>query len=475
MSGRLIVVSNRVPTGAPSGGLVVALHECLSARGGIWVGTSGELVDSPGTELRQMQADPYEIKVFDLTHDEHRDYYAGYANSVLWPLCHRRIDLLELSRQYYATYRAVNERLARMLAAHIQPDDRVWIHDYHFLPLAGCLRALGVTAKLGYFHHIPFPTETDLRALPEGEDLLDWLSDYDLVGLQTQGDVAAALDIYRRHTDGEQFLTGDVLFRGRLVALRSFPIGIDADRFASQAGHEDGRAMMRLRENEKLVIGVDRLDYSKGLPNRLQAFGAYLDRAAPDAPRTTLLQIAPPSRGDVEAYREIRAEMEHIAGHVNGLHAQIGWTPIQYLHRALSRDQIASLYRAADAALVTPLADGMNLVAKEFIAAQDPEDPGVLILSQFAGAAEQLSEAVIVNPHDIQALAQAVDTALNMPRSERVKRHAALRAAVFDKDIDHWTHCYLEALDRAGEPELKELEERVKSETGSTPLATAAG
>lgn len=448
MTGNLFIISNRVPTdGPPSGGLVVALHDCLSTRGGTWIGTSDNTTQKASNALTDIAADGYQIKTFDLTEHEHRDYYLGYANSVLWPLCHRRTDLIALSRGFFESYYGVNQRLAGMLAAQLTPDDIIWVHDYHFLPLAQCLRALGVTARVGYFHHIPFPAPTDLAALPEEQAFFDWISSYDLVGLQTQADVATALDSFRRHDAGEQLMSGRVRFKERDVSIRSFPIGINAKAFQTDAQSGDGRDMLKMRAGEKLVIGVDRLDYSKGLNNRLRAFGAFLDDRADDAAQCSMLQVAPPTREDVQAYREIRDELELTASRLNGLHARLGWTPIQYIHRPLSRAVLATLYRTADIAFVTPFADGMNLVAKEFIAAQDPTDPGVLILSRFAGAAEQMPHALLVNPHDVGEMAAALATATEMPKDERIARYNALRAAVFDADIAHWTESYLSALE----------------------------
>ena len=447
MSGQLFIVSNRVPTdGPPSGGLVVALHDCLKQRGGTWIGTSGELLDQADDTLRDIPTDDYKIKVFDLTRQEHESYYLGYANSVLWPLCHRRTDLLDLADGYFDAYLGVNTRLAKMLAPLLSADDMVWIHDYHFLPLAACLRACGVNVKLGYFHHIPFPAPTDLAALPEQASFYKWISSFDLVGLQTQSDVATALDLFRRHPEGEQLMDGRILFKGRSFITRSFPIGIDADAFQQDAEQGDGRDMLHLAKDEQLVIGVDRLDYSKGLNNRLKAFGTYLENTRDVDVRTRFLQVAPPTREDVKAYQQIREEMEHTAGRLNGLYSKLGWTPIHYLHRPLARETLAALYRAADVAFVTPFADGMNLVAKEFVAAQNPDNPGVLILSSFAGAAEQLSDALIVNPHNTGAMAQALATALAMPLEERKARYNALRSAVFDENIAWWTQSYLTSL-----------------------------
>ena len=456
MTGRLIVVSNRVPSdGPPSGGLVVALHDSLKARGGLWIGTSGQFVDEPADEFRKVAGDGYDMQVFDLTEAEQQGYYLAYANSVLWPLCHRRSDLLALSEGAFDTYMGVNRRLAKMMARLIRKDDILWIHDYHFLPLAACLREEGVTATMGYFHHIPFPTPHDLGALPEREAFHDWIAAFDLVGLQSQGDVAGAFEVYRALKGAEVMRNGRLAYHDRVFQVRSFPIGIDAEGFAQEATKQDGRALMNLADGERLVIGVDRLDYSKGLDNRLRAFGQFLSARAEDDPRASLLQIAPPTREAVSAYRDIREQMERIAGTVNGEHSDLDWTPVRYIHRGVPRDTLAALYRAADVGFVTPFCDGMNLVAKEYVAAQDPEDPGVLILSQFAGAAEALTDAVIVNPHDTGQMARALDQALKMPLEERKARHEKLAAEVFENDLDAWTTSYLNTLNRIADEARK--------------------
>ncbi|MFO7806501.1 MAG: trehalose-6-phosphate synthase [Paracoccaceae bacterium] len=446
MSGRLIVVSNRVPSdGPPSGGLVVALHETLQAEGGLWIGTSGETVESPGP-LRDIDGDGYKMKVFDLTNDEYEGYYLSYANSVLWPLCHRRSDLISLSAGSFDVYDGVNKRLAEMIAPLVEPDDLVWVHDYHFMPLAAHLREQGVKATIGYFHHIPFPTTHDLGALPERKHFPDWIAAFDLVGLQTQNDVSTALELYRGLNGAEMAHDGSLYYHDRRFEVHSFPIGIDGHAFHASAKDQDGRALLNLSPQEQLVIGVDRLDYSKGLGNRFRAFARYLETRKDDEPKAALLQIAPPTREEVQAYQEVREELELIAGRENGIHSELGWTPIRYIHRAIPRDQLASLYRAATVGLVTPVADGMNLVAKEYVAAQDADDPGVLILSAFAGAAEQMEAALIVNPYDIEEMAGAIRQALSMPLKERQDRHKWLFKGVIEDDVANWTQSYLKTL-----------------------------
>ncbi len=374
-----------------------------------------------------------------------RGYYLGYANSVLWPLFHHRPDLLEFGEEDFAAYVAVNRRVARAIAAVAQPDDLIWVQDYHFLMVAHELRSIGVANRIGLFLHIPFPNASDAMALPQVAMLPAWLAAHDLVGLQTMRDVVSVNEVMRHDTKAQILNDGSWMRDGRRTSVRSFPIGIDAAGFARTAT-EAAPPNLQLPPGTPLLIGVDRLDYSKGLVHRFEAFGAYLSARAPGAPRPAFLQIAPVSRENVHAYQEIREELERTAGSINGAHADLDWTPLRYVRHHVDRDVLAGLYRLAHTALVTPLADGMNLVAKEYVAAQDPEDPGVLILSHFAGASEQMKAALLVNPFDTRSFARAIDQAIEMPRDERIERHQALRQGVFEQDIAWWTRTFLDRL-----------------------------
>jgi trehalose 6-phosphate synthase len=449
MSGRLIVVSNRIPTEeVPSGGLVVALHEALSETGGLWIGAHPDTVETPTDALATLPGAGYVRKAFRLTEEERQSYYLGYANSVLWPLFHRRSDLIELESAFAEGYLAVNRRVARAVMALAGPDDLIWIHDYHFLPLAAMLRAEGVTARIGLFLHIPFPVLADLDALPERADFPGWIAAFDVVGLQTEADVARCRELFRSEREGAPLPRGRLGYRDREFLACAIPIGIDVEAFVEAAKVGGGEYLVNLGPREDLVIGVDRLDYSKGLPNRFRAFGLFLDRQEAGDRRASLLQIAPPTRGEVGAYQDIRDELERLSGHINGRHAELDWTPIRYIHRALPRAQLAVLYRVARVGLVTSLADGMNLVAKEYVAAQDPANPGVLVLSRMAGAAEEMTEALLVNPFDIEDMAAAIDAALAMPLAERQRRHRALMEVVRRSDVSTWRRTCLETLRR---------------------------
>lgn len=450
---RLVVVSNRLPLGDnPSGGLVVALKDAL-ANGGVWIGNEGVSEGEPSAELRSHPGAPFERLSFDVTEAEHEGYYLGYANSVLWPLCHRRVDLVDMRPNYLSAYRRVNRRIARLVARAVKPGDRIWVQDYHHLPLAHELRALGVSNPIGLFLHIPFPGPMAFQALPNAEEVARWIAAFDLFGLQGKRDVSACLEALRTIPGAEVRADGRVAIEGAEARVAAFPIGIDVDDFVAQAERAGPRP-----EGPAVIIGVDRLDYSKGIPQRFRAYADLLDRRPDLAGQVELLQIAPPTREEVQAYRDIREELEQLTGQIIGQHAELDWTPIRYIHRPVPRDRLATLFRHARVALVTPLADGMNLVAKEFVAAQDPADPGVLILSKFAGAAEQMGEhALITNPHDVEEMAQQIVTALWMSQGERRERHAALMAGLREQDIHWWRRSFLTALDVAagrGGPKL---------------------
>lgn len=446
--GRLICLSNRIPTGAnPSGGLVVALGDVLTETGGIWIGTSGEIAKRPGTKLREIEGGPFKRLCFDLTEQEQENYYAGYSNSVLWPLFHGRADLMEIHQEYLSSYKQVNRRLAKMVAAMIEPEDRIWVHDFHLLPLAYELRVLGIQNLIGFFLHTPFPGPTSMQALPNGREICQWLANYDLIGLQAERDVRACLASMVEIGGASDLGNGFVHLSPRQSRIAAFPIGIDTREFTELAEREIEKLPPGiLKPERRLVIGVDRLDYSKGVPQRFRAFGEFLERHEDWHRFVSLLQISPPTREGVQAYDDIREETEHLSGRINGQFADIQWAPIRFINRPVPREVLAGLYRASDVALVTPLMDGMNLVAKEFVAAQDPRDPGVLILSQFAGAAEQMTEALLVNPHDTEQMATTMITALMMSHSERRERHAALMKGLDRHDVHWWSNAFLTSL-----------------------------
>lgn len=445
--GKLVCISNRIPTGpAPSGGLVVALADVLSESGGIWIGSSGKTVETPSETLADIEGGPFRRMAFDLTENEQNGYYAGFSNSVLWPILHGRPDLMDIVAEDLTAYKTVNGRLARMVARVIDPDDILWVHDFHVLPLAYELRVLGIENRIGFFLHTPFPSPAEMQALPNGGELCTWLAAFDLVGLQSDRDVRNFKSSFRAVAEVEA--DGDVIRLGNSVTrVAAFPISINVAEFETLAETEFDRLPPGVvKSNRSLMIGVDRLDYSKGLPQRFRAFDEFLSRHQDWHRHVSLLQISPPTREGLRAYDAIREETETLAGRINGAYADISWAPIRYIHRQIPRETLAGLFRASHVGLVTPLMDGMNLVAKEFVAAQDPADPGVLILSHFAGAAEQMEDALLVNPHDTEQVAITIRTALTMSKGERRRRHERLMEGLRAQDVHWWSRAFLDRL-----------------------------
>jgi trehalose 6-phosphate synthase len=427
--------------------LEVALKATLHKHPCVWLGWSGEVKDNPRTKTISHGANTYIVT--DLKPEDFDEYYNGFANRVLWPIFHYRLDLAEFSRRDLSGYLRVNERFAAELAKVLKPDDIVWVHDYHLIPLAKALQARGLTNRIGFFLHIPLPPPEILTAMPNHETLIPSLGAYDLVGFQTDGDAAN----FARYLAREMRLPAHISHRadtiGRSMRIGTFPVGIETRRFTRLA-----RRAVRTKFVDEvmaslpgaLMIGVDRLDYSKGIALRLEAYERFLAARPEWRGRITFLQITPKSRSQIKEYADMEQAVNAAAGRINGSFAEAAWTPVRYVNRPYSRTALSGLFRAARVGLVTPMRDGMNLVAKEYVAAQDPADPGVLILSRFAGAAEEFGEAVLVNPYDPDAVGAAIGRAMEMPRDERKKRHAALYAAMLRNDIAKWGERFLATL-----------------------------
>jgi trehalose 6-phosphate synthase len=451
---RLIVVSNRVakPREARAGGLATAMQSALSEVGGVWFGWSGDIDDARAGELRTETVGNITYATLDLGREDFDAYYNGFANRTLWPLFHHRLDLVDYQRGHYAGYLSVNRLFAERLAALIRPDDVIWVHDYHLIPLALLLRGHGIDNRIGFFLHTPLPTGELMASLPRHRELFEALSAYDLVGFQTRANLRAFKD-YSVHEIGGRIEAdgGVVSISGRHFRADAFPIGIDVDaveRSADTAHRQN--SVQRLRESlqdRTLAIGVDRLDYSKGIPQRFEAFGDFLARHPERHGKVTLLQIAPTSRGDVLEYQKIKGQLNQMAGAINGFYADPDWVPIRYVNKSFQQSTLAGYYRLARIGLVTPLRDGMNLVAKEYLASQAPDDPGVLVLSQFAGAAHELREALMVNPYDIEDIAESIERALTMPLAERRERWRAMMTTLRANTITDWRRRFLETLE----------------------------
>jgi len=444
---RLVIISNRVPvprarSTPQAGGLAVALKQALADRDVLWFGWSGHVGAATSEAAAETVIGRTRYATVDLSSVDHRLYYTGFSNGTLWPLLHWRMGLTEFQREEYSGYRTVNEHFARVLAPMLRPDDVLWAHDFHLFPLAAFLRALGCTQRIGFFLHVPFPPPSLFAALPQGDVLLRDLAAYSLIGVQTDQD-----------RDNLRAALAHALVGAR---VETFPIGIDAHAFAADAARgatgPEGRRLAASLADRALVLGVDRLDYSKGLPHRLQGFARLLARFPRHRRRVTLLQVAPVSRNEVARYRALRRELDELAGRINGEHGEPDWNPIRWITRAVPRATLAGYHRLARVGLVTPLRDGMNLVAKEFAAAQNPDDPGVLVLSRFAGAAAELSGAVLVNPHDPDEIAEGLDAALSMDKATRIARWRRDAEVVRTGSAATWASRFLHALEAATEP-----------------------
>ncbi len=452
---RLIVVSNRVaiPTrdaNHQAGGLAVAVRSLLKRHEGLWFGWSGTVSTDQDLSTKSVKQGGLFYVVTDLAEADFQEYYNGFANRVLWPILHYRLDLAEFSRRDLSGYRRVNAHFANQLQNLLRPDDVIWVHDYHLIPLAKMLRDRGHANRIGFFLHVPFPPPEILTALPNHDWLIPQLSAYDLVGFQTENDATN----FCRYLENECKLQkrGGNTYQSaeRAVQVGVFPIGIETaefNRLARQSVRSPlVRNVMDSLAGRAMMIGVDRLDYSKGLAQRMDAFERFLAVYPDWRGKVTYLQITPKSRSEIQEYAEMERTISEAAGRINGTYGEAAWTPIRYVNRAYSRSILAGLFRSARAALVTPLRDGMNLVAKEYIAAQDAEDPGLLILSRFAGAAAECTAALLVNPYDPEAVATSISHALSMPLEERRKRHAALMQVISENDLKSWGENFLATL-----------------------------
>lgn len=445
LASRIIIISNRVSlpraSKANAGGLAVAMNGVLQNRGGIWMGWSGKTNDSP--QLRSSTHGDVTYLLQDMTREDYELFYLSYCNGILWPLLHYNIGLTDFSWPAYEAYKNVNQQFARHLKDCAQPSDPIWVHDFHFIPLAYYLRELGMKNRIGFFLHTPFPSKEVLLTLPVHKEMMEHLSAYDVVGFQTRRDLQSFQEYASPDTAIANYGARDTFFG-------HFPISIETERFACAS-----RKAMRSKELEalkaslgerRLILGVDRLDYSKGILQRMKAIEEVLGMHSEWHGKFSFMQIAPPTREEVQQYAQLRSEVESLVGHINGKFTTLDWVPIRFLARGIRRELIAAFYRLARICLVTPLRDGMNLVAKEFIAAQDPLDPGVLILSRFAGAAEELQQALLVNPYDIQEMAGAILQALAMPLAERQERWQSMFDTISRQTLTKWHEDFLSAL-----------------------------
>jgi trehalose 6-phosphate synthase len=465
---RLIIISNRVsaPRGegqGAQGGLAVALSAALRDHRGLWFGWSGDKIEEFTGHIDFQRHDGVTTATIDLEEQDVDEYYNGYANRTLWPLFHYRIDLAEYDRSFAGGYERVNERFADTVAPLIEPDDLIWIHDYHLIPLGQQLRERGLKNRIGFFLHIPWPPARLMVSLPFHEGLVLSMLAYDVIGFQTEEWLESFRHYVERELGGEARDDGTIRIGDRSVHAAAYPIGIDFAEFAEAAASDTARLSCdRLRHSaagRQAIIGVDRLDYSKGLEERFLGYRRFLEEHEDCQGKVFLLQIAPPSRGEVDTYEVIRERLDELSGRINGEFASVDWVPIRYVNQGYPREELAGFYRACPIALITPLRDGMNLVAKEYVAAQDPEDPGVLILSRFAGAALQLKDALLVNPYSKEEISDAIHRALEMPKEERIRRWRAMYESVKSEDVVAWRKAFVDALSNCATRQLRNARE----------------
>lgn len=450
----LVVVSNRIPDLASSrpqaGGLAVALLGALNEHTALWFGWNGKISKKTVRRAHINHAQGIDLATLPLCREDFDDYYLGYANEVLWPVFHFNLGAMDYRRAFTEAYQRVNGLFADSLCPLLSGHELIWVHDYHLIPLGRELRQRGIQQQIGFFLHTPFPDYGLIRAVPGHRSLLRDLCEYDLIGFQTTIDMHAFAESVVEALGVRREAENRLRLGNQAMHIGVYPVGIDADSIRHTARHAlDTPRVKRLITglgDRNLVIGVDRLDYSKGLPQRFRAFETLLAEYPHRRNHTVLMQIASPSRSGIPEYEELRRSLEEMAGHINGEHAELDWVPIHYLNRTFDRTALAGLYRTARVGLVTPLRDGMNLVAKEFVAAQNPDNPGVLVLSELAGAARELEDAIQVAPYDVDAIAAGLDQALAMPLGERQQRHARMMELLQRNDLRAWWRRFLQDL-----------------------------
>lgn len=467
MDGKLLIVSNRLPivvenvagqkrAEPASGGLVTALTSLVKQSHATWIGWPGPSVgEQEASALAQLalQKNWRLVPVF-LTSEEEAKFYYGFSNEIVWPLFHDFQSRCNFDPSYWGTYKCVNRKYAAIVKKNVNGGEFVWVHDYHLLLLAEELRSMNVESNVAYFHHIPFPSSDIFAKMPWRAELLGAMLRFNALGFQTSRDLQNFVRCLR------QFLSNDVRISSGLkeviietkngrVFAGTFPISIDFYEFASEASSPEVSYLAdSLRCNIKgvhLLLGVDRLDYTKGIPERLRAFELLLEQSRDLWHKVSLVQIVVPSREDIPRYRELKDEVERLVTSINGRFTQNGWVPIQYVYRRLPRTELLAYYRAAQIALITPLKDGMNLVAKEFCAAQIHND-GTLILSEFAGAAAQLKNwALLVNPNDTKGVVAAIKRSLMLSRTERQIRMRSMRRSIAKENVAAWADTFRRA------------------------------
>jgi trehalose 6-phosphate synthase/phosphatase len=458
---RVILVSNRLPAtitveggrakvSHSAGGLAVGLDGLHQRNDSLWIGWPGDLDGLDDAERARVRRELGERRIVpvEIPAEQVTRFYDGFSNGILWPLFHYQVQPMPVDAGDFEPYEAVNRRFADAIVDEWRPGDRIWVHDYQLLAVPAMIRARLPEARIGFFLHIPFPSSELFRMLPQRRALLEGMLGADLIGFHTATYLRHFVATVLRVVDATARVDR-IEWQGREVRLGVFPMGVDAGAFAGEASSPEVRdevSVLREGGAVRLLVGIDRLDYTKGIPGRLLAYERLLQKHPELVERVRLVQVAVPSRKDVDAYQAFRRGADELVGRIQGAFATPRWVPIHWLYRGLSRTEVVALYRAADVLLVTPIRDGMNLVAKEFAASRTDED-GVLVLSEFAGAAAEMAEAVHVNPFDVDGTAEAIHRALSMPQAERRHRMRALRRRVLAHDVERWWSGFLAALD----------------------------
>lgn len=456
-----VIVANRLPVDrvvtaegeeiwrTSPGGLVAALEPMMRSVNGAWVGWAG----MPDLQLAPFDADGIRLIPVVLSEPEIKEYYEGFSNDTVWPLYHDVIAPPQYHREWWEAYVSVNLRFAEAAAAAVAKGGTVWVHDYQLQLVPEMVRSLRPDVTIGYFHHIPFPPHSLYAQLPWRDQVLRGLLGADVIGFQRTQDAANFIAAVKRRLGYETKASAVTLPDGRRSHARAFPISIDTTPYRELAQRADIRARaVEIREGmgnpKHILLGVDRLDYTKGIRHRIKAYGELLQQGRISVQDAAFIQVASPSRERVDAYMQLRDEVEMAIGRINGDHDTLGHTAIRYLHQGFPREEMVAMYLAADVMLVTALRDGMNLVAKEYVATR-ADNRGVLVLSEFTGAADELRQAVRVNPHDIEGLKDAIVSAIEMPRAEQSRRMRSLRKRVLEHDVDDWSRSFLNALEHA--------------------------
>jgi trehalose 6-phosphate synthase len=456
-----VIVANRLPVDrvvtadgeeiwrTSPGGLVAALEPMMRSVDGAWVGWAGV----PDVEFAPFDADGIRLIPVALSEADVREYYEGFSNETIWPLYHDVIAPPQYDRDWWESYVTVNLRFAEAASAVVAKGGTVWVHDYQLQLVPEMVRSLRPDVTIGYFHHIPFPAHGLYAQLPWRDQVLRGLLGADVIGFQRAQDAASFVAAVRRRLGFETKSSLITLSDGRRINVKAFPISIDTTPYRELAQRPDIKARaVEIREGlgnpKHILLGVDRLDYTKGIRHRIKAYGELLDQGRVSVEDATFIQVASPSRERVDAYMQLRDEVELAIGRINGDHDTLGHTAIRYLHQGFPREEMVAMYLAADVMLVTALRDGMNLVAKEYVATR-ADNRGVLVLSEFTGAADELRQAVRINPHDIEGVKDAIVTALEMPREEQSRRMRSLRKRVLEHDVAAWSHSFLRALEQA--------------------------